>query len=166
MARSSGRRTDYEWQAVAGRITTLDLAEGSANVGTNGMVVSVPSTSMRIRGEVLVQLDAGAVDERACIAMGIIKVSNSAFAAGIGSIPNPFADAESEWVWHSFTSVTSMAEAAVGSDYIASRVVIDSKAMRKCKPNETFAFVAEVASSVDATGSVDLIYGWRQLFGT
>ena len=164
MARGTrGRRADYDWQAQAGSITALDLTAGASSI--IAMIAFLQaSTMVRIRGEAFVQLNAAAANERTIIALGLLVTTDEAVAAGGGSIPEPFDDAESPWVWHSFASVSSGAEAAVVSDGLFARVPIDSKAMRRVKQNETLVFVAEIANTpADQGGTVDILAGVRVL---
>jgi len=159
----SGRRADYDWQAIADAIVAIDAGTGTKAVLGNALVVSQALTLMRLRGQVMVQLDPTAVDERLIIAVGIIKVSDEAFAAGAGSVPGPHSQGDAEWIWHSYLTVTSLAEGAIATNALFDRVVIDSKAMRKCKASETIILVAEVADGVDQGGTWDMLYGFRAL---
>ena len=161
--RSSGRRADYTWNGLSGQVASLDLAEGVVGLGDAHFDFEEAQTLVRVRGAALVQLDAGGVDERAMIALGIIVVNDQAATAGVGSIPTPGTEPLAPWVWHTYVGVSSGAEAAVVEDGLIARVVIDSKAMRKVKANEALVFVAEIAQSVDQTGSVDILYGLRAL---
>ncbi len=43
--------------------------------------------------------------------------------------------------------------------------MVDSKAMRKMKPNESIVLVAEVAGSNDVGGTVDFVYSINVLNG-
>ena len=159
----TGRSPDYEWFAMGGKASAVDLAAATASLGPSALAVSGPGTLVRLRGQVFLQLDAGAVDERVLVCFGIIIVSNEAFAAGVASVPKPFTDADADWMWHGFLSVTSGAETGIVSDFLVDRVLVDSKAMRKVKSSQTLIFVAEVASSQDAAGTFDYMYGIRIL---
>ncbi len=159
----AGRAPDYEWLAMGSKISAIDLATGTTGLGGNALAVSGPGTLVRFRGHIFAQLDAGGVDERALIACGFILVSNEAFAAGIASVPKPFTDADADWVWYGFLSISSGAEAGVVGDSLFDRLPVDSKAMRKVKPSQSLVFVVEVASSQDATGTFDVMYGLRIL---
>ena len=167
MARArSGRRTDYTWSGAPLLINLIDLAVGAGG-SQDAFTFNVAGTVTRTRGEVLLQLDPTAADERAVVAMGLIVASENAVAAGFASLPGPHTDASDDWFWHSYVTVTSLAEAGVvEGDGLFARVMIDSKAMRKVKASEHVVFVAEVANSVDAGGSLDLIGGIRLLLGT
>ncbi len=161
--RSSGRRNDYDWLGICGVMTGLDLAVGSAVQGSTRFDASSSSTLMRTRGEILVQLDAAAVDERSIIALGLIKVKTAAAVAGVASIPTPSTESAADWLWHGWALVTSGAEAAVVNDQLVARLTVDSKAMRKLKADESVVLVAEACGGVDQGGTVDIIYGLRIL---
>jgi len=161
----SGRRPDYDWNGISGVSGALDLAEGSVALftGNASLQASGALTLMRTHGQVFAQLDATAVDERALIAFGMIIVSDNAFAAGVGSVPAPFADIVDDWFVHGFLSVSSGAEGAVVTNPIYDRLTINSKAMRKMKNSERIVMVAETVESIDQGGSVDLLAGCRLL---
>jgi len=167
MARGrSGRKTDYEWQAACGNVSAVDIAVGVATVPIWFIDFTVPATLMRIRGHILLQLDAAGVDERALVSFGIGLFSTDARVAG--AVPEVFDEAEFGWIWYGFGSVTSLAEAAIAGEGpgMIHRIEVDSKAMRKVKPNQSIALVAEVCSTSDMGGTVDILAGARVLFGT
>ncbi len=167
MARAKGgRRTDYEWISQCGRMSQLDLTTGSVALGTGAFDLTGPGTVMRLRGRFYAQLDIGGVDERAVIAVGVIKVSDEALAAGVASIPSPDTDGDAEWIWHGYLIVSAGAEAAVVTDAMFDRVEVDSKAMRRFKASDSLAVVAEVCDSSDQAGTADLMYGLRLLLGS
>jgi len=164
MARArSGRRADYEWSQIGSQITAVDLAVGTKALGTASSEANLAQTIMRLRGQVFAQLDATAVDERVIIACGLGIVSADAVAAGAGSVPGPSSDADWSWMWHGFLTMSSGAEAAVVGEMLFDRREVDSKAMRRVKPNESLVFVTEVVQSIDQGGTFDLLYGVRVL---
>jgi len=156
-----------QWDSsLHGQIVGLDIAEGVVGLGDIGSAVGQASTSLRWRGQVIMQLDTAGVDERVLVACGIIIVGADAFTAGAASVPSPIQQASDDWIWYGWLSATSGAEAAVFTDGLVDRLEIDSKAMRKVRIGETFAFVAEVADTADMGGTVDIMYGARELVGT
>jgi len=166
--RSSGRKTDYGWIGACSSVVGVDLPVNTGSLGSSGINLTAPSTLTRTRGKLLIQLDAGANDERVVIAVGLIVVQSSAFVSGLAAVPKPHTDAEADWFWHQYVILSSLAESAVTGDstFLAERVEIDSKAMRKIKPNESIIGVAEVCSVVDQTGLWDWMFGIRCLFGS
>ena len=161
----SGRRTDYEWSGVDATNTGVDLAVGVTALGAGSVVSAVPATLMRTRGLVAAQLDTAAIDERALIAFGMMIVQEEAFDAGSASVPGP-REYSADWFWHGFMWLSSLAESAVQPQALWQRLEIDSKAMRRLKPNDAIILVAEVASAVDQAGTFDFQYGFRCLKGT
>ncbi len=162
----TGRKTDYSWQGQSVNVGSIDLATGTVTDGANAIVsFGAPFTIMRVRGELLFQLDAGAVNERILIAVGLIVISANQVSVGVTSMPHPFTDIEDTWLWHQYVTLSSLAEAAIQPDALFSRVMVDSKAMRKVKPTESLALVAEVVAGSDQGGTFDMLGGFRVLVG-
>ena len=154
-----------EWLAVSAKIDGLDIAVGIVGLGNLGIQHSSAATVLRLRGSVFCELNAGAVNERVLVSVGLIVVGSNAFQAGAGSVPSPATDSDADWMWFEQLSVSSLEEGAVVNDALFDRVKIDSKAMRKVKPDDVVVFVVEVAQSTDQTGTVDLMYMFRELVG-
>ncbi len=165
MARRSGRRTDYNWVSAAGVNVNVDVGLGTAVLGAGSVAFNGAGTVARVRGQVLINLDATAVNEQVVIALGLIKVDNDALAVGVTAIPKPHIDGDAEWLWHGYLLVTSGSEAAVNNNGLIARLEIDSKAMRRVKTNDNMVLVAEVAAELDQGGNFDLLYGYRLLVG-
>jgi len=118
-----------------GNILALDLAEGSVALGSLGLLTLESLTLLRLRGEVFLELDAAAVNERVILAMGIVSVSENAFGVGgVTSVPSPVTDVSEDWIWYGIGSVSSGEEAAINQNSLYQRIMVDSKAMRKLKP--------------------------------
>ncbi len=162
----SGRKTDYLWANMADSNPAVDLAEGAVGVGNTGLLSLSAFTIYRVRGTIGVQLDTSAVDERAVIQFGMALVSSAAFAAGGASIPSPVTEASYPWLWRGEVFISSLAEAAVVNDFLSQTIKVDSKAMRKSKPDEALVLVAEVAASVDQGGSFDFVFSINSLSGS
>ncbi len=163
----SGRRTDYIWEGATATVSGVDLTLNTATILSNNSQ-GLARTLMRSRGSIFLQLDAGGNDERVLIGLGLILASQEAVTAGVASIPKPIVEIEADWIWHSFVVLSSLAESAVTGDSSAlwARVEIDSKAMRKVKPNQNIVLVAQVGQVVDATGTFDVMAGQRRLMGS
>ncbi len=161
--RGSGRSRPVSWQTTAIQINATDLAQGTTAASTVLSPGGASSVCLRTHGQLLFQLDVGAVDERAIIAWGLIVAPENALGVGVSALPHPFTDGEDDWYAHGYATLSSLAEAAVQADALFHRVTIDSKAMRKLKPTEGVAFVMEVAQSVDGTGTFDVLGGLRSL---
>jgi len=104
---------------------------------------------IRIRGSLFIKSDQVIASESSGGALGFAVVTDQALAAGVGSIPTPFTDQDSD-VWMlwmpwatSFTFVTG-----AGFDSVSySRFDFDSKAMRKLPLGKSLVIVIENAAS-------------------
>ncbi len=160
-----GRDHDFEWFNMADSLSNLDNAEGSVIVGPTGLLASTALTIFRARGKILGILDTGAVDERVIVEIGLAVVGAPAFTAGVASLPTPVTEDQYPFFWRGQLAMSSGAEAAVITDGLFDRVEIDSKAMRKMKPDEAIVLVFEVAGSSDQAGTTDYVYSIDILTG-
>ena len=111
---------------------------------------SVPAiegeTIVRIRGSLWVVSDQIAATEEAVGALGAGVFNSSAVAVGVGSLPTPSTDQDSQ-MWMLW--LPWQARFAFGSDTTgfelngAIRYDFDSKAMRKMETGQTLAFIIE-----------------------
>ena len=129
---------------------------------------NVPNpTLIRIRGEVLVYLTAvGASGAQALASMGMIIQSKAAIAAGVASMPSPFTDIGSDWLWH--YQVPLALRGSIGADNEAlgahvARIYIDNKSMRKVEQNQALVFIVENVV-LTSTVTFQLSAGLRFLF--
>jgi len=126
---------------------------------------SLAGTIMRVRGAVTVQLDPGAADDRMVVGVGLILASDDAIAIGATAIPSPMKDMDAEWLWHGLfplKSLTGTQTDAEGGQCILRE--IDSKAMRKFKPNQQLAVMTDGiigagSPTGDVTGAVRVLIG-------
>ncbi len=166
--RSSGRRTDFSWSAMGDVVVAQDIGI-DASFGPTGSLVNQAQTLMRIRGTVGVTLDTGAVNESVVIVCGVVIVTADNFS--VGGPPdfqvNGLAD-EGSWVWQGSLYLSSGAEAAIIGDGLIATVEVDTKAMRRLKPNDTVAFVhqAPAALAIDQGGTYDISYYLHCLAGS
>ena len=121
-----------------------------------------PGTYLRLLGQVLIApTGAGtfAALDAAEVTLGIGIVSLDAFTAGAGSMPDPGAEPQFDWMWWHTTLVNFEGSAdAPGSEIaLTERVQIESKAMRKFKPRSSLVLIAEYR---DVAGAPPLsVYG-------
>ena len=162
--RSGGGVHNKEWEAACLDSTSFDLAIGTV-VAFELFVADEAETLLRTRGELLLELNTVAPNERATVAVGIAMVSGRAVAAGAASLPRPGTEGSYPWLWHGWMNVTGLSEAAVINDFVVERRTIDSKAMRKMKEDESMALVLEVCESTDQTGTLLISGGFRVLSG-
>ena len=162
----SGALHNKEWEVACIDFSSIDLAIGQL-VAFVLFTADEAETLLRLRGEVYMELDAGATDEMATVAVGVGVVSARAAIAGTGSIPRPATDGAYPWLWHGFMNVSSGQGASVPVDLASlfDRLSVDSKAMRKLKETEVIVIVFEICESVDQTGHVSVGGGFRALAG-
>ncbi len=166
--RGTGRRTDYSWSGTGDVLLAVDIGAVAQFLGTAGTFTQ-PGTVMRLRGQVGATLDTGAVDEIGMILFGIVIVSSDAFTAG--AAPEFQTDGatseEGRWIWTGSIFLSSGAEAAVVTDQLSDTLEIDSKAMRRVKPNDVLAMVVQAPAALwtDQAGTIDVVARWRTLLG-
>ncbi len=168
MARGrSGRRTDYSWLGVNDIASDVDIGGAAQFLGTATTFGSA-GTLVRIRGRAFAQLDTGGINERATLILGLGVFQNDAVLAGIAPEFNTDgASSEYSWIWTGALFVSSCSEAAIVDDSLFDRIEIDTKAMRRIKPNEVLAMVIEApaAGALDQTGTIDVMVQYRALLG-
>ena len=126
-----------DMQAIAFTVTGRSIWSTGISSGLNQTIV-------RIRGVLGITLTAGGLADGYFGACGIGLVAENAFAAGVGSTPTAFLDADWDgWIWHHFFDIRGF-----DADGPAPHqdVRIDSKAMRKWEGDEMTLF-----------GSVDVV---------
>ncbi len=160
----SGAVHNKEWTFSCLDATNFDLAVANL-IAFSIFTADEAETVLRTRGEIMVMLDATAVNEDATIAVGLAVVSTRAVAAGTASLPRPAIDGAYPWLWHGVAIVSSGQEAAIVPDFLAVRLLVDSKAMRKVKESEAIVAVFEICDSQDQGGSVRVFGGFRVLTG-
>ena len=166
-----GQRRMTEWGASADIAAVRTLAAGSnvLDQSFTGQGLSdaglTPSTIVRLRGDLWVKGDAGSegATETPFGALGVAVVTESARAAGVGSLPSPLTD-EAADSWFSFTYFLagSVFGSAVGLNAdMWHHFPFDSKAMRKLDNESAIVFVLENGSS---SAGMEYILKFRALF--
>ena len=149
------------------KYTWFTFGEASVNdpipskvLGVAGAQAQVSLTTVRIRGTVGAVLDTGGINEAVMVRFGLVKVTGDAFAAGATSIPGPGSDREADWIWTGQLFLDSGAEAAIVTENLSAQLSVDTKAMRKLRAGDTFAFMAETlaAEITDQGGTLDFFY--------
>ncbi len=154
MVRRAGRRTDYVWSGLAAGAAVM----GSITTGTaiQGIIsFDLAGTLRRIRGEVQAMFTtAAAANSMKVLAVGLIMASSDAVVAGATAIPSPATDLKAPWVWHGFLLLARTATTEGQDSFMTSaRLSIDSKAMRRVKPNEDLVFVMDPVDLVGTEGA-------------
>ncbi len=105
-----------------------------------------PFTIVRTHLMLHVASDQQVADEHVRGALGLGVVSEDAAAAGAGSIPDPFADADFGWfVWQPFINEFLFITGSGIQEPAGSTYTVDSKAMRKVGLAETMVIMFEEA---------------------
>ncbi len=138
----------------------LSVAGAGATL-ISSFAASEPLTVIRNRGQVSVIPETFTADIEIVGAVGMIVVSEEAFAAGVASMPEPFSDGQADWlVWRSFAWRYEFAD-NTGTQFPNWTFEVDSKAMRKLGPNKRIVTIAE-----SFEGAFQLSYGIRMLVKT
>ena len=156
-ARRTGRRPDYDWQ---GGVSGFSLA---ANASTIVALVTnnITATIMRSRGRVLASIDGAVDNDAAAVHVGLIVADDDAVAAGVTAIPSPATDFDADWLWHGFLLLKAQGT-STDAPGLTDRLELDSKAMRRVKPNTQCVFAVTNVALV-GTPAVDVLVGLRSL---
>ena len=165
MARSHGfqrqtrsPRRSVQW-AFGPNATNVALTATGPVTWTNGVVTSLETTIVRIRGMILVTLtSATAAGDGFSGAMGIGIAGTPAFVAGSASLPTPVTESEWDgWMWHTFFQVQAVtATISDGANAVGAslRIPVDTKAMRKFSDAQTLFGMIEVTELGTAVAEV------------
>ncbi len=105
--------------------------------------INSPVTILRCIGELLINLDETSVaGDEVQITAGIAIVSADAFSVGASALPDPEEDPEFDWLWW-YPTFLAAPDASESSHSGASRIRVDSKAMRKVKPSQNLIGVVQ-----------------------
>ena len=145
--RSSGIARD--WGVGPGDGGSTDISAAGVQILGNGVVAAGGGelTIMRTRGIFDILLtSATAAGDGFTGAVGLIVVSDQAFAAGVASMPSPVNEAANNgWFYHQFFSVHAGAAGGLsGGPEGHQREHVDSKAMRKFDSEQTIVALIEV----------------------
>ncbi len=163
-----GKTVDYKtWSAIP--LLAQNVTANSTVLG-GGLSFTTQSTILRMRGRILVFFDDAitAADE-ATVTCGIGIIPTDSFNDP-SSIPDPAGDVGFPWLWWGQALLSTPADVDVtrGTAYGSEvqMLEVDSKAMRRIRPDQTLAFMAQ---HVDVSGApaTRIIQGQiRTLIGT
>jgi len=146
IVRGGGRRLT-SWFDIAPTRSTLTAAGGSIqNSLTAAELALRPFTIIRTHLIIHIESDQSAASEFQLGAVGMAVVTEQAVAAGVGSVPTPVTDDDSdEFFLHQWCMNSFVFADATGFDDQAGKVYeVDSKAMRKVSDSDNVIVVAEV----------------------
>ena len=162
MARHSKKIDNLFWQGGSGFGTALSAGQAAVNFAASA---ARPSTVLRIRGELTVYVDgASAPGKLIQVSWGIIKVPTG---SGTTVQYAPVADAAAPWMAYGRTilgyeeMVTDVIDVA---GLTLKRFDVDSKAMRRMRPDEELQFVIE-NTTIGTASAINWAYGVRVLQG-
>ena len=147
-----GRRMDKEWRIGAPidqQVTAID--ETLLGAGVIGFTRA--ETILRCRSWVAAHFDGTQqAADRIDLTFGLGIFSTDAVAAGAASLPEPDSNAEYPWLWWGQMRLFATFAAAHGEAWggLQQRLEVDTKAMRRVKPQQTLAWVVQ---SEQATGA-------------
>ena len=147
-------------QEIVTGATTVSSVVAEANLE------NVPqSTLVRIRGAALISVNAiGASGAKGLAVMGI-KLATAAAVAG-GTVESPNADIGFDWIWWQVVGLSvenTLVTPGIDGTTATTRVMIDSKAMRKVGLNSVFVFVTtnvvmESTMTIEVQGAVRVLF--------
>ncbi len=166
--RRPGRKIDFKQWDFIPAIELTTTVSGTFSGG--GLAFTIPATILRARSRIIAFFDATVqVADTIDVGLGLAVISSDAFTLGATAFPDPLSEPEYPWLW--WTDISLRAEetgAATNRAWgTASQLLsVDTKAMRKIKPQETLCWVMQTSNVVGApTTRVD-IQRTRVLIGT
>jgi len=164
---NSGRVIDFKaWLGMAA--TDISVGSAQTNLGSS-LAFTAPGTILRCRGYVQAAMDATKqVDDTIGLAFGLCIASTEAVAAGAASVPDPFDEVEYPWLWWGSMFLRSSTTTTEGNAWgtTAQRLEVDTKAMRRFKPEQSLVWVVQSAT-VSGAPATDVTMGFtRVLIGT
>ncbi len=143
------KRGTFWGRSPADTVSTT-LGASSSVLDSTAVPVAEGETIVRTRGWIGVASDQAAVSEAFVGALGFAIASDQAVAVGVGSLPTPYTDQDSElWFVHQFfTSRMDIDSAGLATRRGYDMFSFDSKAMRKMQSGQTLVIVVENGSAV------------------
>ena len=153
--RRSGRhivrsyRRPVFWGRAPADAGSTALAASTAVIDSTAVPAGDGETIVRVRGQIIVSSDQLAASESWAGAVGMCIVTDQAVAVGVGSVPTPYTDQDSQlWFMHQYYGGRFNFVTAAGFDCQGHTVFpFDSKAMRKFPLGTTLAVVVENAAN-------------------
>ena len=144
------RQSNVSWGGFQVPATVIPV-ETKLILGSFILATQFDETVLRVRGEIMATSDQTALLERAEGALGMIVVSEDAFAAGISAVPGPVSDIGNDgwFLWQAYTTYFDLIQGMTPHF-----ITIDSKAKRIIREGSRIAVVAEGAASPEATACI------------
>ena len=153
----SGRPTDYDWELARGTglstVTSLILQ-------FEIFVSDTAETLMRLRGQVIMRLTGSIVAaDLLAYGWGVVRAASGSSDVGV----SPLTEGGANWLAYGCGHLFA-GDANQDTDIAYDKIVVDSKAMRKLRENESLYFIAETADVVGAP-TWDVAFSLRALTG-
>jgi len=140
----TSRRRGTFWGRSPADTGITTLAAATAVIDSSAVPLTQSQTLIRTRGQIIIQSDQTATSEQPVGAVGMAVVSSQSVAVGVGSVPTPYTDQDSDlWVMHQYFATDLRFETAIGFQSVMRVFEFDSKAMRKMEDGQTLIFVVE-----------------------
>ncbi len=152
-----GSRRQSVWLDVPPTATTVTAAGGTIiNSLTAAELARRPFTIVRVHMEYHIQSDQVAASEFGAVAAGFAVVTEEALAAGVGSVPTPVSDDDSDrWFLHKYMMESFLFATSIGfDDNSGVGYTVESKAMRRVEFGDEVIHVIELASAISGGGMI------------
>ncbi len=149
------RQSNVSWGGIQIALTSIPLAT-KVILGSFVSATQFDETILRTRGSLLF---VGAANAQSIMAIGMIVVSEDAFATGIGAIPGPVSDIGNDG-WFYWQALVQGADAVSHPGGIFN---VDNKGKRIVREGSRIAIIGEGAAS-PATGA-GLVTGYLRVLG-
>ena len=164
---SRGPQRQFIWSDILTHLmANTFLTKTISGVSNQGLQSGGGLTLIRSRGRYNVHFDPTSVADTVQVGLGLMLITDDAFAIGSTAAPGPISDADYDWIWYqlllmgpAFTATESGNDLQQNTGYME----LDSKAMRKIKPNQTLCFAAE-GLVINGGGTIDVTLTARHLF--
>ena len=127
-----------------------------------------PGTLLRFRcNDLLISFDPTEdAADRMVVTLGLGIVSTDAANLGFTAMPDPATEVDYPWIWwgqYVLRSHQAVAHNQLGTSVV--RTSVDSKAMRRVKPNQSLVWIAEFTDQAGAPVTLIDIAATRVLIG-
>ena len=157
----------FIWSDIFTRLSAVAVAgvKVAAGVSAVGLTTGGGLTLIRTRGRLTAHFDSTSISDVVLCAVGLGVYSSDAFAIGQTAMPGPISDGDYDWIYHHIWTFGPSVAAAESEVAITENINIevDSKVMRKIKPNQTIGWITE-SLTLSGGGSMDMSVVARHLF--
>ena len=163
-----GNRMFKSWRGSSN--TSLTLTGAGTSIASSIVFVDTPNTILRTLGGIRVAFSDQTLvaGDQAQITLGLFIVNQDAFSVGASAMPDPAGEPEADWLWwypiqlFNFGVTT---EALFAQGAAQANIRIETKAMRKTKPNDVYVLLAEY-EDISGSPAVHVSGSFRTLIGT